>query len=240
MRLAPLAFLLLLTACDSTRPIPTRSLVGHWPMDNAEVRDQSETGNDGTVFDAKTTAGVVGDAFAFRGAFEYLRIPHVQAYESTTQTISFWFKKSNGVIQNTSGSPFSLEGLVWKAHDTAPDRTFSVSLGGTAPFDLYAKVGDASPDLVTVRADGRIQVGTWHHVALVISRTQLALYLDGERVDTQPFDGPLDLDASPIVVGKASADSRRERYFVGAVDEVRLYTRALEREDVRALSSEGR
>lgn len=94
-------------------------------------------------------------------------------------------------------------------------RVFSLSAGRVVTLDRAFPAG-------------------WHHVAAVKRGEKLAMYVDGVReVQSQPFSrGEYDLDTGePLRIGLGAFD-----YFRGSMSDVRLYGRALDAQEIGALS----
>ena len=70
--------------------------------------------------------------------------------------------------------------------------------------------------------------GQWHHVAATKSPTEIALYLDGKEVgrmaDTSVFGAS---DAFGICLGCLDNERALARQFLGAMDDLQIYYRAL-------------
>ena len=81
---------------------------------------------------------------------------------------------------------------------------------------------------------------TWHHFTGVWDGTAMRLYVDGAQVASQPFAGPLkstdDGNGQWLVVGKDYDDTSNVRWFHGAADDVRVYSRALGPAEVQAVA----
>ncbi|MFJ6700643.1 glycoside hydrolase family 2 TIM barrel-domain containing protein [Streptomyces sp. NPDC091272] len=78
--------------------------------------------------------------------------------------------------------------------------------------------------------------GNWHRVSGVYDGQQVRLYLDGEQVGATAYDGPIDRTSHEVSVGRDSENMREEhngRTAHGAVDDVRVYDRALAPSDLR-------
>jgi hypothetical protein len=80
-------------------------------------------------------------------------------------------------------------------------------------------------------------VDTWHHLVGVHDAGAYRLYRDGELVVEHPDTVvPTQIDAAWAVGGRsATTPPSEERFFAGLIDEVRIYGRALSRDEVRAL-----
>ncbi|MDQ1257525.1 MAG: beta-galactosidase, partial [Candidatus Hydrogenedentes bacterium] len=73
--------------------------------------------------------------------------------------------------------------------------------------------------------------GHWHHLAGVYDGKQLALYIDGALAATAACSGNLNYSYYPVCIGR---NPEAEHALRGAVDEVRLYGRALSADEVKS------
>ena len=82
--------------------------------------------------------------------------------------------------------------------------------------------------------------GTWHHVAVVGTGQQLELYLDGVRQATSPGGGG-SYGASPFAfnIGGGGIFDALGNEFVGQIDEVAVWTRALSAAEIARLVTGG-
>ena len=62
--------------------------------------------------------------------------------------------------------------------------------------------------------------GGWHHVAIVRSDSDFAMYLDGVRVASNQFGGAIGLSTGTVEIGTDKTYGNRE--FIGSIDEVRI------------------
>jgi hypothetical protein len=74
----------------------------------------------------------------------------------------------------------------------------------------------------------RVEPGGWHYITGVVEVNTMRLYLDGELVAEQGFSGPITSTSSETDIGMASDGT-----FIGIIDEVAIYNRALTDEEVR-------
>ena len=74
----------------------------------------------------------------------------------------------------------------------------------------------------------------WHHVAMVYNGAQLLFYLDGVQEPHSAADtGDLVSVVNPMFIGQAGTGSAAE-FFVGLIDEVKVFTIAITNETVAA------
>jgi len=94
-------------------------------------------------------------------------------------------------------------------------------------------------------ASGTIGPGAWHHLCLAVNDTtkQMAFYVDGTPVAGSPktYTGALkDYGGTPYYIGAANPNYWGWMWFFkGAIDEVRIYSRALSAAEVSAQRNGG-
>lgn len=84
---------------------------------------------------------------------------------------------------------------------------------------------------------GVLPIGKWVHFAGVYNGTDLILYMNGTVLDTEPASGNINSTSNSTYIGK---DTTSTNYFVGFIDEVRVYDRALSHEQIITIYNDGR
>ena len=106
-------------------------------------------------------------------------------------------------------------------------------------WDLYLTRDDRAflrVDQHTVRGDTVLKAGRWHHLAGVYDGDQLRLYVDGRLDGSRWIGKKVSLGTEgPMWVGRSFRG--HESSFVGAIDEVRVYGRALSAPEIQALAN---
>ncbi|MEA3368190.1 MAG: LamG domain-containing protein, partial [Planctomycetota bacterium] len=88
-----------------------------------------------------------------------------------------------------------------------------------------------------VEGENRVADDTWHHVA-VVAAAEYTLYVDGNPDRSGALEGVADPKGSVLKIGRVSADfPEGKRGFLGAIDDVRVYARALDRDHLAALAA---
>jgi hypothetical protein len=186
----------------------------------------TEGGNDGTIYGATWTTGILDDALSFDGTNDYVTVPHDASLNITGDiTISAW-------VYCTQGSAY--QGIVTKC----------VGAGGqNNPYDFRTD-SSALPRLTLVRADASghervyssvgLSLSNWHHVLVRVEDKVPDFYVDGDitgkYADTTFTKTPTG-NAYPTLIGRRS-DSL---YFEGVIDDVRIYDWALSAEEAEEL-----
>ena len=111
----------------------------------------------------------------------------------------------------------------------------------TVSYALYAGDREGRPAAVAskrtgraVHARGKLRPRRWTHLAMTYDGAQVRLYVDGRRVAARRRAGAPNAGGGPLLIGAGAGG----RYFKGAIDDVRIYNRALGagaiRRDMRA------
>jgi len=86
--------------------------------------------------------------------------------------------------------------------------------------------------------DGELPlVGSWTHVAAVWDGATISLYRNGELTGSAPFTGSISPSTNDLFIG-VNPVLGKQGYFVGRIDEVAIYDRALSPAEIRALAPE--
>jgi hypothetical protein len=75
-----------------------------------------------------------------------------------------------------------------------------------------------------------VPVGRWTHLAMTYDGAQSRLYVNGDQVSSHPGEGPLLRSAKPLWIG---GNLPWGSHFDGAIDDVRVYGRALSAGEIR-------
>ncbi len=197
------------------------SLVGHWMFEN-NVKDSSDHGNDGSISgDPEYVTGIIGNtALEFDGDKDYITIPESPDFSMTSFTLSAWVKISNPI---PSGWRTIIE------HNRSGSNWFGLwkSNNGNM-FHFRWGIDDASDFSTSILPD------TWYHVAGTYDEFEKAarLYLNGNLDRTiQNADMPI-ATLSALRIG---ITLQNHEDFVGSIDDVRVYNRALDESEINQL-----
>jgi hypothetical protein len=202
-------------------------LAGWWKFDDASGRiavDSSKHSRNGTLegglaFEKDSVSGRVGKALRLDGKSGFVQITGYKGVTGTRpRTLAAWIKTvtPRGQIMSWGQEDF---GRMW---------IFGFIRGrvGVTPHGGYLYINPAIHD------------DAWHHVAVVVEEAKspnlydnVELYVDGTPAEIHDI-GLLDL--WPINTG-SELDLKIGSSFQGLIDDVRLYDRALSREEIRTL-----
>lgn len=212
-------------SADSASGDPT--LLGYWAFEDSgnTARDGSGHGNDAVLIGASTRApGVRGSALRL-GAADGMSVAQLDGPNFPKEgTLSFWLR-FGGTISGGGGQ--------YGVFDVPEQGRSHLSLrqvpnGGTA-LELQAETNAGSAAVGSMRLDANV----WVHVVVVwssASQTITAYHGDfGHAVQGNPTDA---------LIRVWSPGQQRVRFgtaYTGDLDEVRLYSRALDAAEVAAL-----
>ncbi|MEK7090140.1 MAG: LamG-like jellyroll fold domain-containing protein [Patescibacteria group bacterium] len=216
-------------------------MVAYWDFEEQSgntVYDRTANKNDGTLtnMDAvsdRVTWGKVCRGLDFDGGNDYVRVPAANLDVTGDITASLWVRPS----VNSAGFHSSWNYFIYHK-DPNVSNTMKQELGyynDDGPrFKPYNQSGtdyDFSPDLV-------FTASTWYHVVFVRRGTSLEIYVNGALSDSRnDFSGTLRLTGpgGEIQIGGHGGSSG----FIGAMDEVRIYNRALTTDEITRLYQVG-
>ncbi|MBK9957947.1 MAG: gliding motility-associated C-terminal domain-containing protein [Chitinophagaceae bacterium] len=212
----------------------SNGLVAYYPF-NGTASDASGNNINGTVNSASLTSDKFGQsnaAYYFDGSTSYIQLPYSNLYNFTPQDS---FTISVDVLPD-AGNAWPAQAIVVKS-PANPDFNASQWNYGTYVFNYKAMSGYAA----TLVVNGSTLFTTnpcWYNIIVTYKNGIWHLYVNGVLEDqdlTQTFfilqDGP----ASKIAMGK-KGDAFGD-FYKGKMDEVRLYHRVLNADEISALSS---
>ena len=193
---------------------------GYWKFDENDgiIAYDSKGINDGTINGATWAAGLVNSSLSFDGVDDYVSI--MDRFDPAAYTIAAWVKP------NTTDDM----SIFVRTDANGPLASWSHQLRiKDGKFESYAYDGKARSVIGTTL----IEPGKWYHVAAVVSNGgQMKLYVNG-----RPEGTPVNVDAlwaggDRYYIGSNASGMK---YFNGQIDEVRLYYRALNVNEIAAL-----
>jgi hypothetical protein len=208
-------------------PVADASQIAYWKFDEdggTIAGDSSRHARNGMVLGARWTTGRRGGALEFDGVRACVEVPGADEVERNSYTLSAW-------IRPAAGQPAETGVVVGKG------RTRLVC-GRDGTVSMFHTVEGAAGDKpVRVRYRRVLPPGRWYHLAAVVEAEAAVavLYVNGSRAASGGWGDPGLRGRAmrqPWTIG--TGPNEREP-FKGAIDEVRIYTRALAAGEVRAL-----
>jgi C1A family cysteine protease len=199
---------------------PPEEVAAYWKLDDASgtiATDSSGNGHSGTLKGGPTwTTGMRGGALMLDGKDDYVDCGDLQDLPSgrAPRTVCAWAKT------DTIAS-----GWRWIVSYGTGGQGQAMFLGMNGN-SLYG--GGYSDDL---QLNGFWSPGIWQHVCLTYDGTTARLYANGQQVASSLKTWNLVLNR--VCIGRQVNDAAE--FWDGAVDDVRIYRRALPQSDVKAI-----
>jgi hypothetical protein len=224
---------------------PTNGLVGYWPL-NGYTNDLSGNGNNGTI-----TGGVTpcqdrfssdSSAYSFNGTSGYITIGIKTLLNITgDMSISLWVK-----IPSFQLGPRTIINSSYNSEAESGNILYSLylqSVSNSSYYHLaYFHEYSSGANQYYTFAD-TLQINTWYHIVMVRNTTlnTVTLYIDNNLKSTYTYSyDPTGGTSSILTLGDNTSDpSNSNRFFLGNMDEVRIYNRVLTTDEIASLYSEG-
>ncbi len=239
--ISALCFFLSATSLPTCSQDITSGLEGYWNFDEydgGDAVDVSDNGRDAFINAGQpiAAAGIKGNAVYLDGTSDFLT-PWEGVQGNDPRTIVLWVKTTD--VGN---------GLVgWGETGTATKWHLRINNDASQPDESV--VGSVRTEYQGSQTIGTKNVddGEWHMVASVFEGqypTDVIHYVDGEMDPTKYIvDETLEIDTvtnteeENVTIGSRNQGGTFDR-IVGTLDEVRIYSRALSEEDIKALYEE--
>lgn len=209
---------------------PDESLMLYFSFDELSdrtVKDHSQYGNDGKLVGKPTLVdGKFGKAMKFNGRTDYVEVPHDDSLTVDQDvTVMAWIKTSR------HGGP---HGALWQCIVAKGNDPRSYS------FYTYKGTGVLHLSIDRFKGGGserHILLNRWQHVAVQVDNGRHRYWINGELTADYPIEATLPgrADTASVRVGNshdAKPASAPDRHFLGLIDELRIYKRALRHEEI--------
>ncbi|MCX6922416.1 MAG: putative Ig domain-containing protein, partial [Verrucomicrobia bacterium] len=204
-------------------PVPLPSgCVAWWRAEN-NFLDSVGT-NHGTVLGTMGFgAGKVAQAFTPGGAGSGVLLGNPASLQLQTLSIEAWVKRANASkagYENVGGGEFIAYGPGGYAFGMSDNGSLFISVAGSGGVDSYLKITDTN----------------YHHAAVVKSGSSVIFYIDGVADPMGAFT-PTFSFTTPVALGTYAFASTAT--FMGQMDELAIYNRALGSNEIAAIYMAG-
>ncbi|MBK7407567.1 MAG: T9SS type A sorting domain-containing protein [Saprospirales bacterium] len=221
---------------STTEPIVTSEpgLVAHYPFDG-DAKDATPYHNDGViggdpVFEAATN-GFGGQNIKFDGMQDSVLVPNAPQLISDYATVSFWIRVD---AVTTDPECYVIDFGHW-------DERWKISIPQHLKIVWTTNYNNAQfPELIHNMDSGdgnEMVVGFWWYVTMVHDGTNDIIYVNGAEANSNPVDGELNTTGRPLNFGSDPVGGKL--YFTGALDNVKIYNKALTAQEILNLFETG-
>ncbi len=213
------------TITVADQPTSSAGLVGHWSFDSSNpTTDSSGQNNQGTLNGSPSIVdGPNGNALNFNSKSDYLEVADSSSLDVSDEiTISAWIRPESRATQ-----------YVIKKADRNQTDGFELSLSSSGRVFVRFN-GDSSGNDFRLDSTSRYPTdgSTWMHVAATYDGSTIRLYINGELEASQSASFQIATNDLPLAIG---AGHNGDRGYVGAMDDVRIYSQAISQQEIDAI-----
>jgi hypothetical protein len=204
-------------------------LVAYWSMDEGTgdaVSDASGNGNDGTRYGPAWISGQRGSALDFDGTDDYVEVADDDTLDLTSgATVMAWVR-----VSSATGDHQIIAAKWYEGESGCPPCSYVFEFqpaGVTPQFVTYTTVGrqDAISGVT-------VDLGEWAFLAGTYDGSVARIYVNGVPTGEIGQSGSIQIGAQPLLMG-AHAASWDRNWLEGAIDEVRIFNRALTAQEIQ-------
>ena len=209
-------------------------LVANYPFDD-NANDATPYANHGTIGGNPTFithAGFTGKALKFDGDKDSVLVKNAVQLLSDYATVGFWIRVDS--IKLSDAEAYVIDFGHW-------DQRWKISLPQHLKIVWTTNSKNAlSNNFITDMDSGdgnEMTKGIWWHVTMVHDGVSNIVYVNGIETKRAATTGKLNSTARPLVFGSDAVEGGR--YFVGALDNVKIYNKALTAAEINKLFKTG-
>jgi hypothetical protein len=198
-------------------------LVGMWSFNGQDISgttayDRSGNGNNGALTNGPTkTIGKVGQALSFDGVDDAVTTGFTQ--QLTDFTACAWFKSGASPVGSARILEKSYTGGFWVGRGGGANSWGGGVLESSHPYGIFVTLPDQQ----------------WNHICSIRSSTTHTIIGNGGQVSNSNTVSGSALDTTALAIGYITSAA-----YIGLIDEVRIYNRALSASEVKQLYNLGK
>jgi hypothetical protein len=198
----------------------TNCLYGWYKLDGTAA-DSSGNNLNGTLTGTAPATDHLGNAngaLYFNGVSDKVNFP--SNFDFPQRTISLWFKAeiyTNNVIYTADNNNINYGSTIIQVENTT--GTNEISFHSSGYVSIY---------------NNALTTNTWYHVAFIVSPNYLKSYVNGTLIDSIAYSG-YGNSADGDNFAKLGTSRNNDRYFKGAIDDVKIFNCVLDMEEIDSL-----
>jgi hypothetical protein len=222
-----LVLLCLMLAVSVNAKIDSSTVVGMWTFDkDGDASDVSGKGHNGKLEGkVKWVDGKFGKAIDLDGS-SFVVVDHANDMNLQTFSLMAWVK--------TPTLPTDWWTIACK--DGWPNRNYGVYLASGSGLAHHSWTSGATPDNNAVNAVTPVGAKEWYHVAATYDMKVSILYINGKLDAQANFTAKPNVTDVQFTIGKTAGGTYK---YVGIIDEVGLFNKALSEQDINTIMTNG-
>jgi hypothetical protein len=215
----------------------TNGLVAKWSFNSGNANDEIGS-NNGTVTGAILTSDRFGNAnmaYEFDGVNDFINFGTDASIKPVTGTVSVWAKM---IAVSNTGSGY-LHNPIFLSKNLGHNDTYYEACGiGIRTTDNLAVTITTNYSTINEKAvysTNSIALNTWYHYVTTYDDDSVSFYIDGV-LQNRIFKGfASNFSLTDPVLIAASGSVINARFFNGAIDDIRIYNRVLNQQEIDSL-----
>ena len=237
------------TVNAATNALNASGLAGQWSFDGkqtvwtsstaATTLDTSGNNNTGTLTSMSQSTspiiGKIGQGLYFDGSNDYVNVPDAASLRvgSPNFTFAAWIKPSS---VSGCGADLVPNCIVFNK-----ENSYEWAISNTSKINWAIR--NTSPGWAWVNSGLTALSGEWTHIVITYNGSNVITYKNGgASTNSQAGSGNVDNTTyqNALRIGARSAPGAATSFFPGSIDDVRIYNRALNANEVASLYNQGR
>ncbi len=219
---------------------PTKNgLIAYYPF-NGNANDESGNNHHGSNFGATLTTdrfGQQNSAYQFDGIDDYIKVSNNSLLKNNNFSYSWWvnvkslpaYGAGSNMLEIGSICSTVKYGQVISLNNNYVDDSHGwvVTSGNIDGTRVFYTGNDVLPNL-----------NEWYHLTLIRDNVSVKLYVNDHLIFSQKTDGAEAFFTSPLDFYIGSRCGAELHFFNGIIDDIRIYNRALTKEEINTLYAE--
>ncbi len=233
-RLTVLLFAFAAMLCSAQEPSPEEGLAGYWPF-NSSVQDEGPNRLltvPHHVSWTKDRFGRPGSALALNGDHSYVEVPDHPALHLYNFTYSLWLRTEDWITNDAF--------FLAKRLDNPANR-FSIAIyPRSSMLNTFICDSVGNENYFHSLSLWVCQPSTWHNLTVVGDYDDMSylIYIDGELAGQKELNIAAAYDQNPLTFGVWALRDDYGDFFIGQLDDIRIYNRTLSPEEVWQLAAD--
>lgn len=210
-------------------------LIAYYKLDG-DARDSSGNQNDGIQNgDISYCEGIDNKAGCFDGIDDYIFLGQTGVLKFIS--VSLWINTT------TTEVGFERENINWSGLHIIRARLYGYGIklnptvmGVFQEGKLLFSIHTSANSYIEYLSDEKYNDGKWHHLAFTFDNTAYKVYIDGNlKYSKELSSNGIYYTSTSVAIGRDGTSSGN--YFDGAIDDVRIFNRALSQNEIRQVYS---
>jgi hypothetical protein len=215
---------------------PPGGLVSWWPFDavSGNLADDIVGSNDGTVVGPLPAAGLVDGALDYDGQDDYVIVADNPSLNPSLMTLDAWVRPDL-ITGRIASRVFSKDNFI----ENKRDYLLQIHRDGFVDFTIFWSTGGRT---ALQSPAGMVVAGEWQHLAATYDGQSMKIYYNGDLIDEQAETRVPRRTDAPLLIGEFRAGTLNGDFhepFDGLIDEVEIFSRALEASEIQAIFDAG-